>query len=40
MNILKDKGELAGLNDMGIKINDKMNKFQAQQISSPSLELG
>ena len=40
MKNLKDKGELAELAQMGIRISEKMNRFQAQQISNPALELG
>jgi hypothetical protein len=40
MEQLKSKGELQDLSDMGINLSKDLNKFQAKQITNPSLELG
>ena len=40
MKVLTDKGEIENLDRMGIKIDRKMNKFNAKKIENPILELG
>lgn len=40
MDQIKGKGELQDLSDIGINLSKDLNKFQAKQISNPSLQLG
>ena len=40
MTQLSDNGEITRLEELGIKLNSKLNKVPARQISNPSLELG
>lgn len=40
MKVLTDKGEMGTLEQMGIKISNKINKFKARKIEDPALELG
>ena len=40
MKTIEGAGEIKNLKEMGIDINTKMTRFQAKQVSNPSLELG